>query len=304
MPFARRPGKHRLRQALTFGQFAPGTNSESRGDSSQLWEEAVQLECGRLAKRERWRSAGAISVGRFEFDRAVVLRGTTDMALLVIAEPGLRTWGWAMQEDETLSLPEGRKFDLYVPAATSVQFVMGEPVTELVSGLPDQTSELLHRSSSAIRAMLWSEANDGDEAKLRHSMAAALDGRERAVKPEIVADGTRSRAVRGALAFIESRAHVSLRLADLCSATGVGARTIEYGFQAFYDIAPMTYVKYLRLNRARRDLVRAGASAPSVKSHAEVWGFRHMGQFAKDYKVLFGENPSTTLVRSQDRLRA
>lgn len=269
-----------------------------------MWDEVIQLECGRLDERERWRSTGPISVGRFEFDRAVVLRGTAETAMLVIAEPGLRTGGWMMQDDETLSLARGRKFDLYVPASTSVQFLIGEPVTERVSALHDEAAELLHRSNNAIRAALWSEANHGDEAKLRQSLAAAIDSRERAVTPETVADGTRSRAVRGALAFIESRAHVSLRLADLCAATGVGARTIEYGFQAFYDIAPMTYVKYLRLNRARRDLVRAGATAPSVKSHAEVWGFRHMGQFAKDYKVLFGENPSATLVRSQDRLRA
>jgi AraC-like DNA-binding protein len=264
----------------------------------------VQLECGRLEERGRWRVAGPISVSRFEFDRAVVLRGTAETAMLVIAEPGLRTRGWLMQEHETLSLVPGWKFDLYLPASTSVQFLMGQPITEQTHGLHDDAPELLHRSSAAVRAALWSEANEGEEAALTECVAAALDAGERPVRPETVADGTRARAVRGALEFIESHSHASLRLADLCAATGVGARTIEYGFRAFYDVAPMTYVKYLRLNRARRDLVRAGPAAPSVKRHAEVWGFRHMGQFAKDYKVLFGENPSATLVRSQDRLRA
>lgn len=262
----------------------------------------MQLECGRLGERLHWTTVGAARICRFDFSRAVVLRGTTDAATLVLGEPGLRTGGWVLRSDEVLSLAAAHRFDLYVPASTSVALLRGADVEELLGDAHSDTAELLHRSSDDAVASMWSCVSEADEAALRRSIEAVLVNKAAAVPPATIADGTRSRAVRGALEFIESHAHVSLRLADLCAATGVGARTMEYGFREFYDISPMTYVKYLRLNRARRDLVRAGPAAPSVKSYAEVWGFRHMGQFAKDYKILFGENPSATLVRNQDRI--
>jgi hypothetical protein len=38
----------------------------------------------------------------------------------------------------------------------------------------------------------------------------------------------------------------------------------------------------------------------SVKSVAMSQGFWHFGRFARDYKLLFGENPSVTLADSSD----
>jgi AraC family ethanolamine operon transcriptional activator len=40
-------------------------------------------------------------------------------------------------------------------------------------------------------------------------------------------------------------------------------------------------------------------SDSSVAVVAANWGFWHPGQFAKDYKQLFGENPSETVKRTQ-----
>jgi AraC family transcriptional regulator, ethanolamine operon transcriptional activator len=36
-----------------------------------------------------------------------------------------------------------------------------------------------------------------------------------------------------------------------------------------------------------------------VQRIASHWGFWHAGQFAHDYKQLFGENPSDTLRRAE-----
>jgi AraC-like DNA-binding protein len=299
-----------LRHALITGQFSPSPGTDSRAESMRPWGEVVQLERGPLGERLRWISIGSTRMCRFDFSRAVVVRGATDAPTLVVGQRGLRSGGWTLRDDEVLSLGAGGHFDLYVPASTSVAFVLGSPVNEDLGTLQGDGPELLHRSSGTKRAALWSCVNSQEstgarqklEESLRRAIAASLAGSDGPAARAAIADGTRSRAVRGALEFIESRPHASLRLADLCAATGVGPRTIEYGFREFYDISPMTYVKYLRLNRARRDLIRAGPTASSVKRYAEVWGFRHMGQFAKDYKILFGENPSATLVRSQDRL--
>ena len=299
-----------MRHALSHQQFSPAPGTESRSEPVRPWSETVQLERGRLSERVRWTSIGPARVCRVELSHAVVIRGTTDAPTLIVGESGLRTGGWTLRDDEVLTLGADQRFDLFVPASTPVAFVLGAPVSEGIGTLHADATELLHRSSAAERASLWTAVSGPDtsgtrprlEENLRGAIIASLAGPDGVASPATIADGTRSRAVRGALEFIETRPHASLRLADLCSATGVGARTIEYGFREFYDISPMTYVKYLRLNRARRDLVHAGPAASSVKRYAEVWGFRHMGQFAKDYKILFGENPSATLVRSQDGL--
>lgn len=297
-----------MSHAFTTGQLDPAQHTDA-GAQSVPWSEVVQLERGRLREQRRWLRIGETRICSVEFSHAVALRGALESPALVLSDPGLRIGGWVVRSDEVLSLGAGHPFDLYIPAATASAFVFGPAVEESLGRRRLESAELLHRSSDAARESLWSSIlQDGDPAPSRHrfdetlrrSLSASVTESVPAA-PAVVADGTRGRAVRRALAFIEDHAHATLRLADLCAATGVGARTIEYGFREFYDVSPMTYVKYLRLNRARSDLVRAGPAALSVKRYAEGWGFRHMGQFAKDYKILFGENPSATLVRHQDR---
>jgi AraC family ethanolamine operon transcriptional activator len=45
----------------------------------------------------------------------------------------------------------------------------------------------------------------------------------------------------------------------------------------------------------RRQLLAASGGAALVKSIALSHGFWHLGRFAQDYRVLFGEPPSATL---------
>jgi AraC family ethanolamine operon transcriptional activator len=56
----------------------------------------------------------------------------------------------------------------------------------------------------------------------------------------------------------------------------------------------------VRLNGARRELGSTVATA-SVSDAANRWGFWHMGQFAADYRKLFGERPSQTATDSRGR---
>jgi len=44
-------------------------------------------------------------------------------------------------------------------------------------------------------------------------------------------------------------------------------------------------------------LLKAGPEA-GVAEIANAWGFWHMGQFARDYRFMFGELPSETLGRN------
>ena len=60
--------------------------------------------------------------------------------------------------------------------------------------------------------------------------------------------------------------------------------------------SPMDYLKRLRLTSVRSALLRADPRAMRVIDVAMDWGFGHMGHFAHDYRVMFGEAPSQTLL--------
>jgi transcriptional regulator GlxA family with amidase domain len=61
---------------------------------------------------------------------------------------------------------------------------------------------------------------------------------------------------------------------------------------------PKAYLKTLRLNAARRDLL-GGGPRTTVTDVALEWGFLHFGWFSQDYRRLFGETPSQTLLRGR-----
>jgi AraC family ethanolamine operon transcriptional activator len=59
---------------------------------------------------------------------------------------------------------------------------------------------------------------------------------------------------------------------------------------------PVAYLKLLRLNGARRDLLAAaGTNATQVQDVIARWGFWHFSRFSAEYKQMFQELPSETL---------
>jgi AraC family ethanolamine operon transcriptional activator len=85
---------------------------------------------------------------------------------------------------------------------------------------------------------------------------------------------------------------------ELCHVAGTSRRTIEYAFQDYFGTSPKRFLKALRLNAARNDLLRGDCGSAQVAEIATGWGFNHMGQFSTDYRHMFGERPSDTLRRS------
>jgi len=51
------------------------------------------------------------------------------------------------------------------------------------------------------------------------------------------------------------------------------------------------------LNNVKKELRKSSSSSTKIADIANQHGFWHMGQFAKDYKILFVELPSDTLVQ-------
>jgi len=106
----------------------------------------------------------------------------------------------------------------------------------------------------------------------------------------------RQRAVMRARDLVRARLSQPISLVDLCGIAKVQARTLEYGFRELYGMAPIAYVRCERLCRVHDELLEADRTTTSISATAMRWGFVHMSQFAKDYRTLFGESPSTTLM--------
>lgn len=94
--------------------------------------------------------------------------------------------------------------------------------------------------------------------------------------------------------FLTEHLDEAVTVTQLCEITNVSRRTLQYSFESILGISPIQYLRISRLNGARRSLVQA-KEGRTISNIAAQWGFWHLSQFAKDYKQLFGEQPSQTL---------
>ncbi|MBV1798921.1 helix-turn-helix domain-containing protein [Siccirubricoccus sp. G192] len=96
------------------------------------------------------------------------------------------------------------------------------------------------------------------------------------------------------------RAHVArpIYTEELCSALGVSASGLAQAFRGTFGLSPHRFLKLRRLAMVRSLLRAREGQSPLVKSVALAHGFWHLGQFAHDYRALYGETPSDTLARA------
>jgi AraC-like DNA-binding protein len=96
--------------------------------------------------------------------------------------------------------------------------------------------------------------------------------------------------------YVHEHCGGDLSVEQLAGVACVSTRTLFSSFQRFAGVAPMTYVRNIRLERARRELRLS--TDESVTEVAARCGFSHMGRFATAYRQEFGETPSATRRRS------
>lgn len=95
--------------------------------------------------------------------------------------------------------------------------------------------------------------------------------------------------------YIDLHADKDMRIGDMTAVAGVSERTLYNGFRVWRATSPKSYLKAVRLDRVRTELLGLKAKSRSVSEVAREAGFRHMGNFARDYGKRFGERPSDTL---------
>ncbi|ATE62051.1 AraC family transcriptional regulator [Thauera sinica] len=111
------------------------------------------------------------------------------------------------------------------------------------------------------------------------------------------------RHVRLAEEYMHANPGAPITVEELAGLTGVSVRTLYNGFRRHRGMTPMRYLKDLRMERVRQDLLDPGQPR-SVTALAIRWGFLELGRFSADYRERYGELPSATLQRaSPARLR-
>ena len=94
---------------------------------------------------------------------------------------------------------------------------------------------------------------------------------------------------------MNAHAEGDMRLSEIYALSGLPERTAQHLFRQELGKTPEAYLKGQRLYAAHRALWQADALSTSVSDVANQFGFWHMGQFAQDYRCIYGVNPSVTL---------
>ncbi|MGY0498406.1 AraC family transcriptional regulator [Nocardia sp. FBN12] len=102
------------------------------------------------------------------------------------------------------------------------------------------------------------------------------------------------RSLRAALAFIDANLTEHIGLGDIAAAADCSPRTLSSAFRDRLGLSPMSYIRNLRLERIRTDIL---GSTDQVGTIAYRWGITHLGRFAREYHDRFDELPSDTAAR-------
>ncbi|MFV1850400.1 MAG: AraC family transcriptional regulator [Thalassospira sp.] len=118
------------------------------------------------------------------------------------------------------------------------------------------------------------------------SVRDALTGRETALVVP--------RHVKRAQEYIHAHTGEALDMQTLSEAAGCSYRTLQRGFFDAFGLTPNQYIRKIRLQFVRNDLIGADIGTP-IASIARKWGFGHMGRFSQEYAREFGELPTDTV---------
>jgi len=184
-----------------------------------------------------------------------------------------------------LSMPRGAEFLQRNPASVRGFFTRGKRLVTAAERRPELFNDR-------------SETRVAGQVELLEALLAALDAATDH-KPSRKDDtrGAQSRIVKAAEDYALAHMGDRLYVTDLCRATGVSERSLEYAFKEIMGMTPMAYLTRVRLHRVRQALLAANSGSTTVSAQALNGGFWHFGDFSRAYRNCFGELPSETLRR-------
>jgi len=132
-------------------------------------------------------------------------------------------------------------------------------------------------------------------------VSSLLDGQPHNYLAELRQPGAAPEPVyiRRAEDYIVEHCDQPLTLGMIAQHAAISERSLHAGFKQYRGTTPMAYLKLVRLQRVRQELLRAREenTPTSVTQIALAWGFGHLGHFTNAYRAQFNELPSQTLRR-------
>ena len=104
-------------------------------------------------------------------------------------------------------------------------------------------------------------------------------------------------AFRKAIDYLNTCTTEMPSVGELCLISGSSERTMQNAFKEKYGLGPKEFIRKQLLNQVRQELLHANSSGTKVQDIAHRYGFLHLGHFSADYKKLFSELPSETLLK-------
>ena len=237
------------------------------------------------------------------------------------AEPGpAQSWkGVELTPANLIRHKEGASY-YHRSAGASVTAAMSLPLAEIAAisaafaGCdlsPPRDASIVTPPPSAMARLQRLHAAAGHMAKTQPDIIAhpeSARGLEQALIEAMVAclatgDASEERAAQRRHALIMRRFHryvaerpdQPLYIPEVCKAIGVAERTLRVCCQEQLGTSPKHFLLMRRMQLARRDLSKADPKTTTVTEVATRYGFWQFGQFAGEYKSMFGELPSVTL---------
>lgn len=150
----------------------------------------------------------------------------------------------------------------------------------LAQELDAQDSVLLHPAGIAM---------------MEKSLMMALFQMPPDLKPSLTHERIAPACVRQVEDYIRAHAGDDISMEDLIRQSGVSGRTLFRVFRHFRHMSPMAYLRTVRMNRIRADLLSPPHGVATVTDILARWGITQFGRFAADYKMKYGELPSQTM---------
>ena len=97
--------------------------------------------------------------------------------------------------------------------------------------------------------------------------------------------------------YAETTHYHDVTLASLCGVSGMSERRVRQAFYECYGMSPTAYLRIAALHHVRSVLLEGPPLRDAVSRAAADFGFWHLSRFAAQYRALFGESPSATLMR-------
>ncbi len=224
-----------------------------------------------------------------------------------------RMQGHEMHEESIVVLRSGDEFTLQRPKGMELMAVTFEQdeFRRLCDERPWAPGARTLLSRSVLRAP------GGAMQRLRHDLLSLFDETSEAIKDQSVSRGVfealcelfngaadaRQAVGSASASFIVAQCHRMVATSgdsppsveELCLRLRTSRRSLQNSFRQVADATPVHYLRCVRLNAVRRELMSTRAVDLNIAQAAADRGFNHLSHFAQRYKALFGELPSQTM---------